>query len=182
MEIEDILNQEINLLKINIQDVINECKTKNCNNLDLLLIKKNTLIEQLNTATNKLKYENEVKKILRDADSLDYHRVKNKVNSMELISEIRKKRGDAKQRYEKMKIIELDYIENEIDEIPGFLFFNPEIIDVYGECPYIKISKNTFQDRRNWLKETYDEGELYRNLYEKIINKRDYNLLIKFFL
>lgn len=179
MEKRVILEKEINLLKNIIQEIIDEYKIEiNILKKEELLIKKNTFVEKLNFTVNALKIDNEISKVIRESDSLNYHRVKNKTNSSELMYDIKQKREDAKNNFEKLKIIEMQYDEKEIKEIPGFLFFDKNIIDIYGICPFIELSDTVYNDRQDWLINTYDKGLLYYDLYDKIVNKKSYNQII----
>lgn len=86
--------------------------------------------------------------------------------------------------------------------IPGFLFFHKDILDNYGICPHLNLTSsndnesitpsdqtvnnngiildegsneiNIMEKRSNWLNQQYDGGKLYKDLYDKIINKSSY--------
>jgi hypothetical protein len=190
MENPDLLNQRINFLKSNIQEIIDKCSSSNdVEFIDALNDKKNEYMTELEKAVKELKLskdknrrDNEYKKVMRANDSLEYHRVKNKSNSTELLSELKKKREKAQNDFEKMVEIEKDYMEKEesmCSELPGFLFFHKDIIDMYGSCPYIMMDDNVKDNRLNWLDNQEDNGQLYRYLYDKYILKVEHNILLK---
>lgn len=179
MEKKVFLEKEISLLKNIIQDIIDKYIIETDVLLkEELLISKGTFVEKLNNTINLLKTHDEITTVLRESDSLNYHRVKNKHNSSELMQDIKQKREDAKDNFEKIKLIEIKYNEKEIKNIPGFLFFNKDIIDMYGMCPFIELSDTIYYDRQSWLNNTSDNGLLYYQLYDKIINKTIYNQMV----
>lgn len=189
MESQDLLNQRINFLKSNIQEIIDKCSSsKDTEFIDTLNDKKNEYMSELENAVKELKLckdktkrDNEYKKIMRANDSLEYHRVKNKSNSTELINELKKKREKAQHDFEKMVEIEGSYMENEkkiCADLPGFLFFHKDIVENYGMCPYILMDENIRDNRLNWLDNQSDNGQLYRYLYDKYILKVEHNILL----
>lgn len=179
MDKQNILQKEIVLLKNSIQEIIDKLDTTNEASKGELLLKKEEYKKKLNIALYKLQMHNECEKVLRESDSMQYHRLKKKENSNELINNIKKNRENAKENFEKIKLIENEYISKEIAEIPGFIFFNNEIISSYGICPHIKLTDNILLERKEWLNNTNDNGALYYNLYNKIVDKIEYNNLIK---
>ena len=190
MENQELLNQRINFLKSNIQEIIDKCSSSdNAEYINTLNDKKNEYMSELEKAMKELKLskdktrrENEYKKVMRANDSLEYHRIKNKSNSTELLSELKKKREKAQHDFEKMVEIERSYIEKEeniCQDLPGFLFFHKDIVETYGKCPYIMMDDNTRDNRLNWLDDQEDNGQLYRYLYDKYILKVEHNVLLK---
>jgi len=190
MENLDLLNQRINFLKSNIQEIIDKCTSSNdVEFINTLNNKKTEYMVELEKAVKELKLskdknrrDNEYKKVMRANDSLEYHRIKNKSNSTELLSELKKKREKAQNDFEKMVEIERNYIEQEqniCSDLPGFLFFHKDITDTYGMCPYILMTENVKDNRLNWLDSQNDNGQLYRYLYDKYILKVEHNVLLK---
>lgn len=189
MENQDLLNQRINFLKSNIQEIIDKSSSSNdAEFINTLNDKKNEYMSELEKAVkelklckDKVKRDNEYKRIMRANDSLEYHRVKNKSNSTELLSELKKKREKAQNDFEKMVEIERSYMEKEqsiCSDLPGFLFFHKDIVDTYGMCPYILMDENVRDNRLNWLDNQDDSGQLYRYLYDKYILKVEHNMLL----
>jgi hypothetical protein len=186
-----LLNKQINILKNDVQDII----TRLADNFDEMLLQdKNAklkelrdLTEQYNIALNQeqeKKKNTEYKKVCRAVDGIEYARVKNKPNRSELMSNIKENREKAINDFNKFKKIEEEYSLLDIKEFPGFLFFQKNISDTYGLCPYIKIEsenhKNTIkQNREEWLKSTSDNGKIYYDLYDKIILEKELNALIQ---
>lgn len=189
MENQDILNQRIAFLKNNIQEIIDKCKPSSDNEfINTLNDKKKEYMKELEIAMRELKLskdktrkENEYKKVMRVNDSMEYHRLKKKPNSTELLGELKKKREKAQHDFEKMTDIEYMYSSKEQDlcpDMPGFLFFHKDIIDTYGMCPCIILTDNINNERLNWLDSQDDNGQLYRYLYDKYIIRVEHNALI----
>lgn len=178
----NLLNTKIQLLKNNIQDIINKQKKIENNNVESDENKKQEYLVDLDNTINELRelklkisLSNDYRKALRTNDSMSYHRVKNKSNSVELIQELKRNREIAQDNFEKMKLVEIEYIEKEGESTtPGFLFFNKNIVDRYGLCPYIRIN---FDKRKEWLDIQRDNGKLYYDFYEEVINKSKLHIL-----
>jgi hypothetical protein len=190
MENQDLLNQRITFLKTNIQEIIDKCSSsKDTEYVNTLSKKKEEYMVELEQAVKELKLhkdktkrENEYKKVVRANNSLEYHRIKNKANSTELLNELKKKREKAQHDFEKMEEIEEKYLKDEdklCPELPGFLFFHRDIVETYGRCPYIFIEDNIKENRLSWLDNQEDNGQLYRYLYDKYILKVEHNILLK---
>lgn len=172
-------NKKCELLKNEIQDIIDK-QSKDTDDYKSLEESKQILLLELNKIITSL--NSEYTKVSKITESMLYYRVKNKPNSHELMEELKQNREIAQNNFEKIKLIEQEYIqkENSINcNVPGFLFFHKDITDKYNLCPFIKITEqdNVIENRHNWLKSQYDNGELYYNLYNKIINKTTLNEL-----
>jgi hypothetical protein len=189
MENTDILNQRITFLKNNIQEIIDKCSSSSdVEFINTLTLKKQEYMSELETAMKELKLskdktrrENEYKKVMRANDSMEYHRIKKKANSTELLNDLKKKREKAQSDFEKMTEIEEEYTKKENDacpELPGFLFFHKDILDTYGSCPHILLTDNIKYERLNWLDNQDDNGQLFRYLYDKYIMRVEHNVLI----
>lgn len=184
-----LLNKKIELLKHNIQDIINKQSNSDDDTLEekkqKIMSELNESMVQLKQVKNKIARNNEYKKVTRANDSMLYHRVKNKPNSVELMQELKHNREIAQVNFEKMKLIESKYNEKELCEnlkFPGFLFLSKEITDKYGMCPFIKLNDtddilDILNKREEWLNNQNDKGELYYKLYDKIIEKTSLKLL-----
>ena len=110
----DLLNKEKIFLQEEIQDIINKLKKKKFKEIDFenseqiqnnLNKTKELKLEHLNKIVDKIK-ELQVEKnktddylrACRHSDSLQYHRVKNKHNSIELINNLKEQRNKAKKK------------------------------------------------------------------------------------
>jgi hypothetical protein len=187
MEQLDLLNTKINLLKNNIQDIID--KSANKDNIEdvifnSLQIKKQEYMtelensmKELKSLKNKSRLQSDYKKVVSATDTMQYYRIKNKPNSEELMNQVKKKREEAQQDFENMKRIEEEYNLRECSTLPGFIFFYRDIVNNYGMCPYIEITDNLLNKRKEWLSNQNDKGELYYNVYDKLILQTDYKKL-----
>jgi hypothetical protein len=189
MENQELLNQRITFLKNNIQEIINKCESSSdvefINNLNNkkkeYMTELETAMKDLKLSKDKMRSQNEYKKVMRTNDSMVYHRIKKKPNAPELMNELKKKREKAQNDFEKMTEIEHEYSAKEIElcsDLPAFLFFHKDIISTYGMCPYILLDENIKDNRLNWLDNQHDNGQLYRYLYDKYILKVEHNLLL----
>lgn len=70
-----------------------------------------------------------------------------------------------------------EYINNDSTEIPGMLFLHDSVIKKYGRCPYINITSSNkdevIEKRKEWLNSQRDNGQVYYDLYNILINKSD---------
>jgi len=189
-----LLNQKVDLLKKDIQELIDLCKLeKDSEKKSKLQERKNIYLEELDTTLSQIKQiqkeekqnlnsENEIKRIIRTNDSMKYHSVKNKPNSMQLMQEQKNNREKARGIFEKKSQLKQEYLQLEkafnCEEYPAFLFFDRNIIDKYKLCSFIELNESTLEDRKNWLNQTFDKGEIYFNLYNKLINKETLNVLL----
>jgi len=70
---------------------------------------------------------------------------------------------------------------NDCEELPGFIFLHDNIIKTYGQCPYINtihitetLDRTTLKEKRKlWLQSRFDNGKIYYDLYDILINERD---------
>lgn len=146
-----LLNKHINILKDDIQNLIDKIQKQE--DSELIKLKESKKIElqnsiiQLNTLLQIEKQEKndkEIEKISKTMDNLEYQKVRNNPNRNEIILNIKEKRIKAKDNYNILKQIESDYIKIDPREFPAFLFFDKTIINKYGLCPYIiPISEET---------------------------------------
>jgi hypothetical protein len=181
-----LIQQKIRILKNEIQDLINNKEFKELKDEKIIELQ-NLTLQLKDTRKN-----NEYKKISRTTDSMEYTRLKNKPNSIELLTEIKDKREKAKEEFEKIKEIEDRYttIETQLFNktnlhIPGFIFFHKDILDNYGICPYIDVGDEgadgvaVIENRNNWINNQQDNGKLYKDIYDKLINKCKYHEHVK---
>jgi hypothetical protein len=175
-----LLNKQIHLLKNDIQEMMDnspECsfeKEIKINQLKNLTDELNKLMIQ----EDQTKRDKEYKKVCNVSDSMAYHRVKNKPDRAEILITIKDNREKAKDEFNRFKKIEEEYQQLDSTEIPAFLFFNKNVINSYGKCPYIKIEENTFENRKRWLSDQKDGGNVYYDLYDKVIKENELHNLV----
>lgn len=197
--------QEINNLKRDIQNLINDKKTAE----NKYIIKKydedkKVKMDQLKKYTEQLKViykkereekqiKNELELVGKQLDSLDFRNAKK--NSDKTKAKIAKEiRQNAHEKYLEYLQLEKIYYETDPQALPGILFLNQKIIKEYGVCPYIKhsnyndnINSNNvksqditdliYNKRLEWLSSQNDNGALYYNLYDTLINKKELALV-----
>ena len=70
-----------------------------------------------------------------------------------------------------------EYINNDCKEIPGMLFLHDSVIKKYGRCPHINITSSNkdevIEKRKEWLNSQRDNGQVYYDLYNTLINQSD---------
>ena len=184
------LNNKIRVLKNNIQDILDICKKKKTPNEKIIELqaKKEEYIIELNDSIKELniiKKNNEYKKVCRDNDSRTYQSVKNKPNVTILMENIKDNREKAKEIFQETEILKKTYMLNEQEliekskiKLPMFLFFSKLVKDKYKLCPFIELNDTCLFDRELWLSNQNDKGKVYYDLYDKVINKLDYNKYI----
>lgn len=203
--------QEINNLKRDIQNLINDKKTAE----NKFIIKKydedkRIKMDQLKRYTEQLKViykrereekqmKNDLELVGRELDNLDFRNAKK--NSDKTKAKIAKElRQNAHEKYLEYLQLEKTYYETDPQALPGILFLNQKIIKEYGICPYIKhdnlekddntnnintndnnknqdITDLIYNKRLEWLSLQSDKGELYYNLYDTLINKKELKLV-----
>lgn len=177
-----ILNKKIIVLKNEIQVILTKISTEEIlDNRDNLINEKENKLKELMEMNAQLideeniKKEVEYKKIVKMSDAMEFARVKNKSNRNELLTNFKENREKAKDDFEKYKKTEDDF--KKIDSVlyPGFLFFKKEIVDNYGVCPYVTPICMDEDNIKAWLDNKSDNGKLYYDLYEKIIERKEYN-------
>lgn len=129
----------------------------------------------------------------KQLDNLDYRNAKK--NSDKTKAKIAKElRQNAHAKYLEYLELEKKYYEIDPKALPGILFLNQKIINEYGICPYINhnnilnektdnSNKNNidnqdirdliYNKRLEWLSLQNDNGELYYNLYDTLINRKE---------
>ena len=186
-----LLNKHISILKTEIQDLLNKINNDNVNvnnNINTLIELKESKKKDLKDSILKLniilkeekelRNKQEMNKINKTVDNLKYQQVKKNPNRNEIIHTIKETREKAKDNYDKLMLIEKEYILIDPPELPGFLFFDKNIINKYTICPFIKPNENTTSEsilanRKDWLNNTMDNGKIYYDLYDTIIKKTE---------
>jgi hypothetical protein len=160
--------------------------------------------EQLKAIYKREREEKQIKTELelvgRQLDNLDFRNAKK--NSDKTKAKIAKEiRQNAHEKY--LEYLELEKMYYQIDPqaLPGILFLNQKIIREYGICPYIKHENNLNENKLNennvnennvnennltdliynkrleWLSSQNDNGVLYYNLYDTLINRKELTLV-----
>jgi hypothetical protein len=184
-----IINKEICILKNEIQDLLGKVdiedeNIKNIKNIKIEELKKlNDKYVCVLNKENESKKDMEYKKVCRETDTLTFAKVRNKTNRTEIMTSLKDNREKANNEFYKFKKLEEEYCSVDSKIVPAFLFFNQSIISAYKMCPYIKIDTNKELEIENkrieWLKNTKDNGEKYYELYNNVINERQFLLNIE---
>lgn len=193
------LNASIQTLKSEIQKMIDDRKNYITSNdkLEEYNNNKKNKIDLLKTLTIELKELhlkeksslqkiNEYKNVSRQIDSIEFGAARKRNNdAMERAKKNKETREKASEEFYNFLRKEEEY--NEIDSkiVPGKLFLHKDIINSYGMCSYINICDNEenqeqlsltefYENKRlEWLESQEDNGKIYFDLYEKIINKNE---------
>lgn len=176
---------KINVLKSDIQSLITDKSTESYD----LQQQKDSKLDELKDLTIKLKEINnkekrektkirEIAQVQSFVDSLNYHQESRKKEDKRNLESIKEKREKAKNDY--MISVNLQKIQDDKDpkNVPCFLFFHNGIIEKYGLCPYIKIKESDATEsieiqRRKWLETQEQNGILYFDLFEKLVEKKE---------
>jgi hypothetical protein len=201
------LVQQIDNLKNDIQLLIDYKKTiENKDEISKCNQDKQRKITQLKNLTDKLKNihkqekmviqkQNELRSLSRAIDNIEFGGAKKKNNPlvMEKAKLEKAKREKTRNQYLEYQMIEKKYLEYDSKTLPGNLFLHNDVLKSYGLCPFIDINTTEITEttkttettetteieklRLNWLQSQNDKGEIYTNLYNNLINKKDLNLL-----
>jgi hypothetical protein len=188
--------QQIDNLKTDIQNLLDKKKIIPKDEIGNWNKVKNEKMTQLKVLTEKLKginkqerleikNNNEITKISKTIDNLEYAAAKKKNNSIAMDKAKREKelRNEAREQYTKFQNMEQKYLEYDSDKLPGNLFLHKDILKSYGLCPFIDIEfdkENECLDKKNitqeiynkrftWLQTQMDKGKLYFELYDDLI-------------
>lgn len=167
----DVLNSEINVLKNEIQELLNVNATEN-----RPLIEEKKL--QLEKKSKELKTQKDYKRVLSINNSIDYKGVKDSEKMKIKIQE----KNQLDIDYVEIKKIQELYQTCDSKELPSFLFFDEELLKSYGTSYYNMIptqrdgeSKEKldafFNKRRVWIQQQHDCGKLYFDLYNRLCNE-----------
>jgi len=129
----------------------------------------------------------------KQLDNLDYRNAK-KNSDKTKAKKAKELRQNAHAKYLEYLELEKKYYEIDPKALPGILFLNQKIINEYGICPYINhniiLNEKTdnsnennidnqdirdliYNKRLEWLSLQNDNGELYYNLYDTLINRKE---------
>jgi hypothetical protein len=197
------LIQQIDNLKNDIQNLINTKKTlQDKNEIKLFNEEKKIKITNLKNLTDELKKilkkekievqnQNELRNVLKVIDNLEYQTSKKlgKAVALDNVKKAKEMREITKNKYLEYLEMEKIYMKYDPLNIPGYIFLHPNILKEYGLCPHMEINtqnenisefmQNLEKSRFEWLKMQKDEGLLYFNLYNDIVNKVKLNQLYK---
>lgn len=192
--------QKINDLKVDIQNLID--KKKVCENTDEIMKydsekkTKMSALKSLNEDLKKihkkekdeLKKKNEITRIGRTIDTMEFQGAKNSKQRQVSAKEAKKQREKLKEDYMEYMKKEEVYLKYDPKSLPGYLFLHQDILDNYGLCPYINIEESDNkeiniecieQNRKDWLLTQNDKGKLYYDLVDNLINKKEIDILMK---
>jgi hypothetical protein len=190
------LLQQIDNLKIDIQNLIDNRKNldkkediESCNAL------KQQNMEKLKSLNNKLKevirnerYEsqkqNEISMLSKAIDNMEFGSAKKRNNglAMDKAKQEKQQRENIKMKYLEYQEDEKKYLQYDSSKYPGSLFLSKNILKSYGLCPYLDLDLNNLEsidsdsldkNRLSWLKEQSDNGTLYFDLYDDLIDKKN---------
>lgn len=175
--------QEINNLKRDIQNLINDKKTAE----NKFIIKKYdedklVKLDQLKRYTEQLKViykrereekqmKNDLELVGKELDNLDFRNAKK--NSDKTKAKIAKElRQNAHEKYLEHLQLEKIYYEKDPQALPGILFLNQKIIKEYGICPYInhdnlEKNDNNYNDNENNVNNTIKNQDITDLIYNK---------------
>jgi len=202
-----LLHKQIEILKNNIQEDLQENQNDSfefkLNELNQAMTSLKDITEKQKQQS---KLEREYRKACRLTDSLKYHSIKNKPNANEILLNLKMTREKAQTEYMTNKILKENYNSFDSKKYPGFLFLHKPILNEYGLCPYIEIESsseekkdideliehqdndnlsnddsdtNIHYQRHKWLLEQSDQGKLYFEWYDRIINEKNHTQLIE---
>jgi hypothetical protein len=160
--------QQIDNLKTDIQNLLDKKNIISKDEIGDWSKLKNEKIKQLKVLTEKLKKinkderlqiqrQNEITKVSKTIDNLEYASAKKKNNSVALDKAKREKelRNEAREQYTNFQKIEKTYLEYDSDKLPGNLFLHKDILKSYGLCPFIDIQFD--EEDKNSIKNQSDD-------------------------
>ena len=62
--------------------------------------------------------------------------------------------------------------KEEASEIPAFLFLEESVVNEYGKCPFLFDTEM----RKDWLTSSHDSGKLFKDVYERFILNKTFDL------
>lgn len=176
-----LLNKKVDLLKQDVQDLIDKIKIeKDDNKKKNMITSKDIFLKELDNALSSIKNiktnEKSLNRAIRANNTIKYHR---KSNITELIQEQTENREKAINIFQEKQELKNNFIHLEkeylCNKYPGFLFFDKNILHNYKPCPFIfPINSDTSNNRKEWLIK-YNKHELYTDLYESLVNKAKLN-------
>ena len=146
-----------NILKNQIQNIIELINIENNNEI------KQNLINQKESLIKKLKELHKNDGYFKNDKKLE---ISNQIkhNNIEI--------------YQLKQKIKQEYIEKECNlhiKYPYFIFLSNEIDQ---KCPYYELNEMTLENRKNWINENEKNGQIYINLYENLIEKKEITNII----
>ena len=186
------LISEIDMLKVDIQYLIDKKKSQNISKEEILKIddEKKSKMNRLKMAREELKdvqkrertenqKQNACNSVIRTLNSMDFQfaRSKGTANAIEKAKIAKEARDSAREKYLEFLDSEAKYNSIDTPELPGMLFLHPNIVRKYGVCPYINIDlekdtrESLYQQRKEWLEQQIDKGEEYTNMFNNLIKQ-----------
>jgi hypothetical protein len=195
MEQKESLIRDIDYLKKDIQYIIDKKKAViGMQQLQSLDDEKKIKLQNLTNLSEDLKravrQEKELKqkqvsiqKVSRAVDSLEFGGAKrgNNAMAMEKAKQMKVSRDKARDQYMTYLEYEIKYNNADPADCPGMLFLHESVIKAYDVCPFIKfeVDVNTTDvvraKRQEWLASQPDGGQVYFQLFDKVVTQCDVN-------
>jgi hypothetical protein len=190
------LLQQIDNLKTDIQNLIDNRKNLDKKeDIESYNALKQKHMVQLKSLNDKLKeivrnerYEsqkqNEISMLSKAIDNMEFGGAKKKNNSlaMDKAKQDKQQRDSIKMKYLEYQEAEKKYLQYDSKKYPGSLFLSKNILKSYGLCPYLDLDLNNLEsidkdlldkNRLSWLQEQSDNGSLFFDLYDDLIDKKN---------
>ncbi len=190
------LLQQIDNLKTDIQNLIDNRKNLDKKeDIESYNALKQKHMGQLKSLNDKLKeivrnerYEsqkqNEISMLSKAIDNMEFGGAKKKNNrlAMDKAKQDKQQRDSIKMKYLEYQEAEKKYLQYDSKKYPGSLFLSKNILKSYGLCPYLDLDLNNLEsidkdlldkNRLSWLQEQSDNGSLFFDLYDDLIDKKN---------
>lgn len=190
------LLQQIDNLKTDIQNLIdnrkNLDKKEEIESYNVLkqkhMIHLKSLNDKLKEIVRNERYEsqkqNEISMLSKAIDNMEFGSAKKRNNglAMDKAKQDKQQRDNIKIKYLEYQEAEKKYLQYDSKKYPGSLFLSKNILKSYGLCPYLDLDLNNLEsidpdsldkNRLSWLKEQSDNGGLFFDLYDDLIDKKN---------
>jgi len=190
------LLQQIDNLKTDIQNLIDNRKNLDKKeDIESYNALKQKHMGQLKSLNDKLKeivrnerYEsqkqNEISMLSKAIDNMEFGGAKKKNNRLAIdkAKQDKQQRDSIKMKYLEYQEAEKKYLQYDSKKYPGSLFLSKNILKSYGLCPYLDLDLNNLEsidkdlldkNRLSWLQEQSDNGSLFFDLYDDLIDKKN---------
>jgi hypothetical protein len=166
--------RRIGELKCEIQDLIDKGAKDNTEEKETKMAQLKELTVELKKEQKRRATKKEIFETGRKIDSLEFHVAKKKGGfAVDAAKEKKEAREHAKKQFFELMEIESEYDKRDSSKYPGRLFLHKSIIEKYGMCPYIDANETCEQNREAWLQSQQDSGQLYSELYNRLVLHQD---------
>ena len=161
-------NHHIEVLKNEIQSIMNELSDKNITEL------KESELRSLKDAKLVV-----LKQLMRKQQAFSNKK------GLQRNKEVNVQTQTQTQTYLDYLVVEKLYFQYDPPDVPGYLFLDEVVLNQYGLCPYIKmdlsgsdqdlhtVASNTACQRKKWLQEQDDSGATYYALVEELLGEKE---------